>query len=60
MEKRKVKEIADLLAVIVDFIKSGNLDNKSYEALRLTTHWSTILNFVAFLGMSETMMLGPG
>ena len=34
MEKRKVQAIADLLSVIESVIKSGNLDNKSYEALR--------------------------
>ena len=34
MERRKVQEIADLLSVIENFIKSSNLDNNSYEALR--------------------------
>ena len=34
MEQRKVKEIADLLSIIESFIRSENLDNNSYEALR--------------------------
>ena len=38
MEKRKVKEIADLLSVIEKLIKSGNLDSNSYEAIDQTTH----------------------
>ena len=34
MEKRKVVEIANLLSIIENLIKSGNLDSSSYEALR--------------------------
>ena len=34
MEKRKVAEIADLLAMIDDLIRSGNLDSRSYDSLR--------------------------
>ena len=33
MERRKVKEIADLLSIIENLIKSGNLDDNSYETL---------------------------
>ena len=36
MEKRKVQEIANLLSILENLIKSGNLDIKSYEALRST------------------------
>ena len=34
MEQRKVKEIAGLLSIIESFIRSKNLDQSSYEALR--------------------------
>ena len=34
MEQRKVKEIAGLLFIIENLVKSGNLDSESYEALR--------------------------
>ena len=43
----KSPHIANLLSVIEKFIKSGNLDSKSYEALRSSNPLSTILNFAA-------------
>ena len=45
MEKRKVKEIAELLSIIESFITSRNLDDKSYEALDQATHLSTTSSF---------------
>ncbi|MDC3003352.1 Wzz/FepE/Etk N-terminal domain-containing protein [Paracoccaceae bacterium] len=55
MEQRKVKEIADLLSVIENFIKSGNLDSKSYEALRSSNPLVDDIDFRRILGMSETI-----
>ena len=55
MEKRKVKEIADLLSIIEDFIKSENLDSKSYEALRSRNPLVDDIDFRRILGMSETI-----
>ncbi len=55
MEKRKVKEIADLLLIIENFIKSGNLDNISYEALRSIHPLVDSIDFRRILGMSETI-----
>ena len=55
MEKRKVQEIADLLFVIENFIKSGNLDSKSYEVLRLSNPLVDDIDFRRILGMSETI-----
>ena len=45
MEQRKVKEISDLLSIIENFIKSGNLDDNSYEHFDQATHLSTTLIF---------------
>ena len=55
MEKRKVKEIADLLSVIEKFINSGNLDSNSYEALRSSHPLADDIEFRRILGMSETI-----
>ena len=55
MEKRKVAEIADLLSIIENFIKSGNLDSKSYEALRASHPLVDDIQFRRILGMSETI-----
>ena len=55
MEKRKVQEIADLLSVIENFIKSGNLDTKSYEVLRSSNPLVDDIDFRRILGMSETI-----
>ena len=55
MEKRKVKEIADLLSILEDFIQSGNLDSKSFEALRANYPLVDDIDFRRILGMSETI-----
>ena len=55
MEQRKVKEISDLLSIIENFIKSGNLDDKSYEALRSSHPLVDDIDFRRILGMSETI-----
>ena len=55
MEKRKVTEIADLLSIIDSFIKSGNVNNSSYDALRSTHPLVDDIDFRRILGMSETI-----
>ena len=55
MEKRKVNDIADLLFIIENFIKSGNLDENSYEALRSSHPLVDDVDFRRILGMSETI-----
>jgi len=55
MEQRKVKEISDLLSIIENFIKSGNLDDNSYEALRSSHPLVDDIDFRRILGMSETI-----
>ena len=55
MEQRKVQEISDLLSVLENFIKSGNLDSKSYEALRSSNPLVDDIDFRRILGMSETI-----
>ena len=55
MERRKVQEIADLLSIIENLIKSGNLDNNSYETLRSSHPLVDDINFRRILGMSETI-----
>ena len=55
MEKRKVEEIADLLFIIDDLLKSGNLDTNSYETLRLSHPLVDDIDFRRILGMSETI-----
>ena len=55
MEKRKVQDIADLLSIIENFIKSENLNIKSYEALRSSNPLVDDIEFRRILGMSETI-----
>ncbi|MFL2765843.1 MAG: GumC family protein [Paracoccaceae bacterium] len=55
MEKRKVLEITNLLSIIEDLLKSGNLDGESYEALRLSHPLIDDIEFRRILGMSETI-----
>ena len=55
MEQRKVQEIADLLTIVENFIKSGNLDSASYEALRSSHPLVDDIEFRRILGMSETI-----
>ena len=55
MEKRKVAEISDLLFTIENLVKTGNLDNRSYEALRSQNPLVDDIDFRRILGMSETI-----
>ena len=55
MEKREAKEFANLLSIIENFIKSGNLDSNSYEALRSSHPLVDDIEFRRVLGMSETI-----
>ena len=55
MERRKVIEIAELLSIIENLVKSGNLDNSSYEALRSSHPLVDDIDFRRILGMSETI-----
>ncbi len=55
MEQRKVQEIAKLLSIIESFIRSGNLDDNSYEALRSSHPLVDDIEFRRILGMSETI-----
>ncbi len=55
MEKRRVEEIAYLLSILENFIKSENLDSKSYEALRSSHPLVDDIDFRRILGMSETI-----
>ena len=55
MEQRKVKEIAGLLSIIESFIRSKNLDQSSYEALRSIHPLVDDIEFRRILGMSETI-----
>ena len=55
MEKRKVVEIANLLSIIENLIKSGNLDSSSYETLRTIHPLVDDIEFRRILGMSETI-----
>ncbi len=55
MEKRKVKEIANLLSVIENLTKSGTLKDNSYETLRSTHPLVDDVDFRRILGMSETI-----
>ena len=60
MEKRKVQDIADLLSIIENFIKSENLNIKSYEALRSSNPLVDDIEFRRILGMSETISAWSG
>ena len=55
MEKREAAEFASLLSIIEKFIKSGNLDTNSYEALRSNHPLVDDIEFRRVLGMSETI-----
>ena len=55
MEQRKVIEISGLLSIIESFIRSGNLDDNSYEALRSSHPLVDDIEFRRILGMSETI-----
>ena len=55
MDKRRVEEIANLLSILENFIKSENLDSKAYEALRSSHPIVDDIDFRRILGMSETI-----
>ena len=51
----KLKKSQIYLSIIENFIKSGNLDSKSYEALRSSYPLVDDIDFRRILGMSETI-----
>ena len=55
MERRRVEEISDVLSVIHDLIKVGNLNKSTYETLRSTYPLIDDVDFRRILGMSETI-----
>ena len=55
MEKRKVVEIINLLSIIESLVKTGNLDDSSYEALQSNHPLIDDIDFRRILGMSETI-----
>ena len=55
MEKRKVEEVFSLVSILESFIKSGNLDNNSYEGIRSSYPLVDDIEFRRILGMSETI-----
>ena len=55
MEKRKVEEIANLLYILENMVKSENLDDNSYEILRSNHPLVDDIDFRRILGMSETI-----
>ena len=55
MEKRNVEDIANLLSILQNVIKSGNLNSTTYEALRSTHPLVDDIEFRRILGMSETI-----
>ena len=55
VDKRKVKEISDLLYVIEELLRSGKTDNNAYETLRLNHPLVDDIDFRRILGMSETI-----
>ena len=55
MERRKVYEISELLSLLYDMIKKGEVESGSYEALRLRNPLVDDVNFRRILGMSETI-----
>ena len=55
MEKRKAKEIANLMSILEGLIESNSLDSDSYEALRSSHPLVDDIDFRRILGMSETI-----
>lgn len=55
MEQRRVKEFADLLNIMGNFIKSKDVDNKSYQVLQSSHPLIDDVDFRRILGMSETI-----
>ena len=55
MERRKVQDIINLLLIIEKLIKSGNLADDSYEAIRSSNPLVDDIEFRRILGMSESI-----
>ena len=55
MERRKVKEISDVLTVINNLIKTKSFDTATYETLRSNYPLVDDVDFRRILGMSETI-----
>lgn len=55
MEKRKVEEVANLLFVIENQIKLGDINSKTFEELRSAHPLVDDVEFRRILGMSETI-----
>ncbi len=55
MEKREVSEFSEVLTVLEDLIKAGNLNKSAYEELRATFPLVDDVSFRRILGMSETI-----
>ena len=55
MEKRKAKEIANLMSILEGLIESNSLDSDSYKALRSSHPLVDDIDFRRILGMSETI-----
>ena len=55
MEKRKAKEIANLMSILEGLIESNSLDSGSYKALRSSHPLVDDIDFRRILGMSETI-----
>ena len=53
--ERKVEEIANLLSIIENLLKSKNIDDDSYDMLRSNHPLVDDINFRRILGMSETI-----
>ena len=55
MEQRKTKEITFVLQILEDLVKTGDLNDTSYQALRETYPLVDDVSFRRILGMSETI-----
>ena len=55
MERRKAKDIAELLYILENIVRSENLDIKTYEDLRSNHPLVDDIEFRRILGMSETI-----
>ena len=55
MERRKAKDIAELLYILENIVRSENLDTKTYEDLRSNHPLVDDIEFRRILGMSETI-----
>ena len=55
MERKKVEEISELLSILEDLIKTGDLDDETYTAIRSNYPLVDDIDFRRILGMSETI-----